>query len=173
MFFYSRGNLQLKVVSRKRLPLLWICKIYGNDSCVSTAARLARAQPSLHVRTPFEHKYMSVWVGDTPRESADVKLCVLVHSSGWEKIGVQEDAGNYKGDQKKKLCAMYFMGLNLFFETKKKKNNPKNAFRPGLHSFVLCLWITSLQMRYMFANTVQCSHRSLSDRKSSFIRLQK
>lgn len=44
-----------------------ICKIYGGDGCVSAAARLPWAQPSLHVTAPFEHKYMSVCEsGDTP-----------------------------------------------------------------------------------------------------------
>lgn len=32
---------------------LWICKIYGKDSCVSTVLRLLWAHPSLHIRTPL------------------------------------------------------------------------------------------------------------------------
>lgn len=65
-------------------------------------------------------------MGDTPRESADVKLCVLVLNSGWEKIGVQEDAGNYKGDQKKKIMCNVFYGFELIFQDKKNKN-PKRS----------------------------------------------
>lgn len=46
-----------------------------------------------------------------PCESVDVKLYIFEHNSGYRKISVEEEAGNYKEDHKK-LCAVYFMGLN-------------------------------------------------------------
>lgn len=47
-----------------------------------------------------------------PCESVDVKI-IHMRAKQWVrgKIRLQEEAGNYKGDHKK-LCAVYFMGLN-------------------------------------------------------------
>lgn len=72
-----------------------ICEIYGGDGCVSAAARQLRAQPSLHVTAPFEHKYMSVgW--RRCRTGVPVKLCTLVHNAGWGRFACSRTLGIMK-----------------------------------------------------------------------------